>query len=109
MIQKFSHNKMVCIFPVLILCFLFVLKPKIKNAQPDAINDRQRTQLLRLLRINPSTPTAAAVTNLPPHKRMRGRGDKILVETVVKIKVGELEEDLRENVRGGTGRRYPVW
>ena len=33
---------------------------------------------------------------LPPLRRFKGRGNNILVETAVKEKVGELEEEARE-------------
>ena len=47
--------------------------------------------------MNPSIPTAAAVTTCPPpDKEAREGGWVIMVGTVVKAKVGELEEEIRE-------------
>ena len=46
--------------------------------------------------MNPSIPTDAAATTCPPQTKKYGRGNKIMVRTVVNAKVGELEEDIRE-------------
>ena len=47
--------------------------------------------------MNPSIPNAAASTTyLPPHTKKHRRGNKIMVGGVVKAKVGELEEEIRE-------------
>ena len=78
------------------MCFWGFKRPNIKNKQPDAQNAQQRTQRLTLITIYPYIPTDAADTTCPPHMRKRRRGDKILVGTVVKAKVGEMEEDIRE-------------
>ena len=46
--------------------------------------------------MNTSITTTAAGTTLPTHMKNRGRGNKIMVGTVVKAKVGDLEEEIGE-------------
>ena len=46
--------------------------------------------------MNPSIPTADYNTTCTPKTKKRGGGNKIMVGTVVKAKLGELEEDIRE-------------
>ena len=49
-----------------------------------------------LLTMNPSIPNYSSVATCPLQTKNRGRGNKIVVGTVVKAKVGDLEEDIRE-------------
>ena len=46
--------------------------------------------------MNPSIPTADDTPPPPPYTSKNMRGDKIMVGTVVKAKLGDLEEDIRE-------------
>ena len=49
-----------------------------------------------LLVMNPSIPNADASATCPLQTKNRRRGFKIMVGMVVKAKVGELEEEIRE-------------
>ena len=46
--------------------------------------------------MNPSIPNAAAVTTFPHQTKKRSSGNKIMVGTVVKSKLGDLKEEIRE-------------
>ena len=91
-----GHKKNVYIFIVLFLCFCVSLRPKIENKEPDTWNDRRRTRWKTLLTMNPYIPTDAASNTHPHQKKKSGMGKKIMVWKVVKAKVGELEDDIRE-------------
>ena len=75
---------------------MFFFGPKIENKEPDAQNARQRTRRPTLITMNPSIPTADYDTTFPPQTKKCGRGNKIMVGMVVNAKVGELEEEIRE-------------
>ena len=83
-------------FPVLLLCFCFLLRPKIENKQPDARNARQKTQLLTLLSMKNSIPTVASDTTCLTKTKNCVRGNKMMVGMVVKDKVGDLDKEIRE-------------
>ena len=70
---------------------------KNRNKEPDARNVQQRNQRQTIITMNPSIPNYSDVTtSFPPQTKKRGRGNKIIVGTVVKSNVGDLEEDIRE-------------
>ena len=48
-----------------------------------------------------STFIVSYQSSLPTHRKLKGRGNKIVVGTVIKSKIGELEEE----VRAGSSRR----
>ena len=85
-----SHNKKGFFFSPVFM-FLCIFRPKIENKQPDAQNAQQITQRPTLLTMNPFIPNAAAATTCPPNKKKHGRGNKIMVGTVVKANVVEMK------------------
>ena len=82
MIQTVSHKKRYIYFQ--------------KKKKSDPWKTQRRTRRPTLLTMKPSIPNASAATNYLPRMKNRGRGNKIMVGTVLKAKVGELKEKVRE-------------
>ena len=74
------------------------LRPKIENKELDAQNAQRRTRHPTLLTMKTYIPTDDSENTFPTQKKKRGRGNKIMVGAVVKSKVGELEEEIREEL-----------
>ena len=58
--------------------------------------------------MNPSIPNDATVTTFPHETKKHGRGEKIIVGTVVMAKVGDLEEEIREIFSRRLGKEMTV-
>ena len=66
--------------------------PGTPNKEPDDRSYSTQTPISQILLLPPPAP---------PQTMKRGRGDKIMVGTIVKAEVGELEEEIREGFQGG--------
>ena len=77
-----------------LLCFEFCL---IKTHQKETILSRRFAEKYAQLTMTTLNFTASYQASLPTQQKLRGGGDNMVVGTVVKAKIGELEEEVRED------------
>ena len=91
-----NHKRIVGLHAVLFFGVLSFVCSEIRKSNHVLETLRKLAQRYAQLTINNSIFPDSYQSPTPTQKRFKGRGDKIVLRAVIKAKVGELEEEVRE-------------